>query len=63
VDIAWSGGKLAGATLRSCLGLPAAILDEAGAMRVTCDGKSVPLARDGKLIKFDTKAGAAYEVT
>ena len=63
VDISWSGGKLAGAALRSTLGLPVAILDEAGAMRVTGGGKDVPLIREGGLIRFDTKPGAAYEVT
>ena len=63
VDIAWAGGKLARATLRSTLGLPVAILDKGGAMRVTRDGQAVPVIRDGKLVKFDTKPGAAYEVT
>jgi alpha-L-fucosidase 2 len=63
LDIAWSAGKLAGAALRSTLGLPCAILDEAGAMRVTCAGRAVKVTRDGMLMKFDTKVGAAYEVT
>jgi alpha-L-fucosidase 2 len=62
VDIAWTGGKLARATVRSRLGLPVAIL-EAGSMRVTRDGKEVALVRERGLIKFDTKPSAAYEVT
>jgi len=48
--------------VRSLLGLPCAIL-EAAPMRVTRDGQAVPLIREGGLIKFDTKSGAAYEVT
>jgi alpha-L-fucosidase 2 len=63
VDIAWTGGKLARATVRSQLGLPCAILDEAGSMRVTSGGQGVPLIRERGLIKFDTTPGAAYEVT
>ena len=62
VDIVWSDGRLTKATVRSTLGLACAIFD-AGAMRVTCDGKEVSVVREDGLIKFDTDQHAAYEVT
>jgi len=62
VDIAWSGGKLTRAAVRSELGMPCAILD-AGSMRITCDGRDVPLSRERGLVRFDTRKDAEYEVT
>jgi len=62
VDIAWSAGKLTKATVRSTLDLACAIFDT-GKMRVTCDGKEVPLTRENGLIRFDTVKDTAYEVT
>ena len=62
VDIAWAGGKLTKATVRSELGLSCAIFDEPG-LRVTRDGQDLPLTREGKTATFETQPGEAYEIT
>jgi alpha-L-fucosidase 2 len=62
VDIAWSGGQLQRAVIRSTSGQPCRLRGAAGA-KITRDGRGVDAKTDGDSLLFPTIAGAAYEVT
>jgi len=61
VDLAWSGGQLQSAVIRSTSGQPCR-LRGAGGARITRDGRGVDAKTDGDSLLFPTIAGAAYEV-
>ena len=62
VDIAWEGGRLVSATLRSSRGGRVAIRDSGG-LRVTRGGAKVSLARAARgVVTFETVAGGMYEL-
>ena len=61
VDIAWSGGKLTRAAVRSDLGLRCRIRAAAAGLTVTCDGRAVPADRpDADRLTFNTESGCEY---
>jgi alpha-L-fucosidase 2 len=62
VDVAWAGGKLRHASIRSRLGGPCRLYARAP-VHVTCEGRRVPeKVLDGGVIEFDTRAGGTYSV-
>jgi len=62
VDLAWKDGRLTGATVKSLHGRPCAIRETEGRLDVTSDGGEAEVAREDGLARFETQAGAAYEV-
>jgi alpha-L-fucosidase 2 len=63
LDIAWKGGKLAEATIRSLLGSKCRV-NANGPVRVTSGGKSVKTAdRDRNVVEFATEIGRAYRIS
>ncbi len=61
VDLAWAEGRLTAARIRSTLGEPCVLL-ETGEWSVTRDGAPVATTREGADLRFETSAGAEYEV-
>jgi len=61
VDMAWSGGRLQNAVIRSTSGQPCR-LRGAGRAKITRDGRPVDAKPDGDSLLFPTIAGAAYIV-
>jgi len=62
VDIAWSGGAVVRAAVRSALGLPCR-LRSATPLTVTCEGQPVPADRpDPERLSFETEAGKQYDL-
>ena len=62
LDIAWKGGKLSSATIRSRLGRPIRVR-AAGGLKVACDGKEIKTESPEKTVTaFATEAGKAYEL-
>jgi len=60
VDIAWAGGRLTEATVRSTLGRPVCVRTPS-AVTVTSNGKAVKVERPEKaVVALDTEKGAAY---
>jgi alpha-L-fucosidase 2 len=62
VDIAWKGGKLAEATIRSLSGSKCRVhVDRA--VRVTSGGRTIKMTGNGRnVVEFATKAGRTYRV-
>ncbi len=63
VDIAWSGGTLTTATIRSKLGRPCRVRSRVG-LGVSCSGKTMDVDRpEPAVTHFATARGAAYALT
>ena len=62
VDLAWKDGRLTGATVKSLHGRPCAIRETEGRLDVTSAGGDVEVAREDGFVRFETQAGAAYEL-
>lgn len=61
IAMEWQGGRLAVARIRSIRGNPVR-LRSGEAVRVTRNGKPVPVRQNGALTVFDTAVNAVYEV-
>ncbi|MEO3756426.1 glycoside hydrolase family 95-like protein [Streptomyces sp. B6B3] len=63
IDIAWAGGGLGEATIRSLNGAPARVRTPGRVDVTTTDGAPVTVERpEDTLVAFPTEAGAAYRI-
>lgn len=61
VDMTWKDGQLTAATIRSRQGQPVQLRTPAPVQSVkTANGKTINVARDGAVVRFETKPGERY---